>query len=72
MAGMQSDWELYRWLREDGRFGAVIPEQLARYRVRPDSLTMGHELALHQRTWGEARARRRKRATRWTAEVADG
>jgi glycogen synthase len=71
-AGMQSDWELYRWLREDGRFGAVIPEQLARYRVRPESLTEAHELALHRRTWGEARTRRRKRSIRWTAEVADG
>jgi len=71
-AGMQSDWELYRHLREDGRFGTVIPERLARYRVHPDSLTRSHELALHRRTWGEARTRRRKRATRWTAEASDG
>ena len=72
LAGMQSDWELYRHLREGGRFGAVIPELLARYRVHPDSLSRAYALALHQRTWGEARTRRRKRSTRWTAEVADG
>ncbi len=72
IAGMQSDWELYRHLREDGRFGAVIPELLARYRVHPDSLSRAYELALHQRTWGEARTRRRKRSTRWTVEVMDG
>jgi GT2 family glycosyltransferase len=72
LAGMQSDWELYRHLREDGRFGAVIPERLARYRVHPDSLSKSHELALYQRTWREARSRRVKRATRWTAEVSDG
>jgi glycosyltransferase involved in cell wall biosynthesis len=72
VAGLQADWELYRHLRQDGRFGAVIPAQLARYRIRPDSLSRGYELAIQQRSWGEARARRRKRMTRWTAEVADG
>jgi glycogen synthase len=72
LAGMQSDWELYRHLREDGRFGAVIPALLARYRVHPDSLSRAYALALHERTWGEARTRRSKRPTRWTAEAADG
>ena len=71
LAGMQSDWELYRRLREDGRFGAVIPELLARYRVDPGSLSRAHELALHRRTWGEARTRRRKRSARWTAEASN-
>src|SRR5262249_44108603 len=32
-ASPYGDWELYRRLREDGRFGAVIPERLGRYRV---------------------------------------
>ena len=72
LAGMQSDWEIYRHLREGGRFGAVIPELLAKYRVHPDSLSRAYALALHQRTWGEARTRRRKRSTRWTAEISDG
>jgi len=72
LAGMQSDWELYRHLREDGRFGAVIPEPLARYRVDPGSLSRAYELGLHQRTWGEARTRRVQRSTRWTKEAADG
>lgn len=71
-AGMQSDWELYRHLREDGRFGAVIPGLLAKYRVRPDSLSRTYEPALYQRTWRESRTRRRKRSTRWTAEGSDG
>jgi glycogen synthase len=69
LAGIQSDWELYRNLREDGRFGAVIPALLARYRVRPDSLARAHGEALYQRAWGEARSRRRMRAMRWTAEA---
>lgn len=71
-AGMQSDWELYRVLRDDGRFGAVIPERLARYRVHPDSLSKSYEPVLYQRAWGETRTRRRKRSTRWTAEATDG
>lgn len=71
-AGMQSDWELYRALREEGRFGAVIPKRLARYRVHPDSLSKAHELTLHQQSWREARARRRKRSIRWTAEASHG
>jgi glycosyltransferase involved in cell wall biosynthesis len=68
-AGLQSDWELYRSLRDDRRFGAVIPERLARYRVHGDSLTKSYGDALHSRSWEEARARRRLRRTRWTAEV---
>lgn len=72
IAAMQSDRELYRHLREDGRFGAVIPELLARHRVRPDALSTVNPLSLHERTWDEARTRRKKRAIRWTAEVLDG
>lgn len=72
IAGMQSDRELYRVLRADGRFGAVIPERLVRCRIHPDSPTRSHGPDLRQRTWGEARTRRRKRSTRWTAEVSDG
>ena len=43
------DWHFYRRLRADGLFGAVIPEQLARYRVLADSLL---------RTYGEEMKRR--------------
>jgi glycosyltransferase involved in cell wall biosynthesis len=66
-AGLQSDWELYRCLRDDGRFGAVIPECLARYRVRPESLLRVHGEAIHRRSWDEALSRRRRRAHRWVA-----
>jgi glycogen synthase len=71
LAGMRSDRELYRQLREDGRFGAVIPELLARYRVRPDALSTANP-PLGERIWDEARTRRRMRSTRWTAEMPDG
>ncbi len=56
-------------LREDGRFGAVIPELLARYRVLPDSLMRAHGDEIHRRSWEEALARRLLRTTRWTAEA---
>lgn len=67
-AGLQSDWELYRSLREDGRFGAVIPERLATYRVHPESRLSTYEEDIHRRSWDEGRARRRLRRTRWTTE----
>jgi glycogen synthase len=68
-AAIQSDWELYRRLREDGRFGAVLPERLARYRVSPDSVLRAHGEAVHRRGWEEALSRRTLRRTRWTAEA---
>jgi glycosyltransferase involved in cell wall biosynthesis/GT2 family glycosyltransferase len=67
---LAADWALYRRLREDGRFGAVIPESLARYRVRASSLTKSHDEATHARDWAEAGMRRALRATRWTAEAS--
>lgn len=70
-AGIQSDWELYRVLREDGRFGAVIPERLARRRVHSDSPLNSYESTLLQGMWRETRARRRRRSIRWTAEMSD-
>lgn len=68
-SGLQSDLNLYRTLRDDGRFGAVIPELLARYRVRPDSLTRTHEEEIHDRGREEDRLGREMRAVRWTAEM---
>jgi glycogen synthase len=68
-SGLQSDWELYRCLRDDGRFGAVIPECLASYRVHAGSLLRGHKEAIHHRSWNEALSRRRLRPYRWTAEA---
>jgi glycosyltransferase involved in cell wall biosynthesis len=68
-AVIYSDWELYRRLREDGRFGTVIPERLAKYRVLPESLQRAHGLEMRRRGWDEARGRRILRRTRWTAEA---
>lgn len=66
---MHSDWHLYRRLRSHGKYGAVIPEPLFRYRVHPDSLLRTHDEALHGRSWAESQDWRRLDETRWTAEV---
>jgi glycogen synthase len=68
-ASLQSDWALYRRLRGDGRFGAVIPERLARYRVHEDSQTKSQDRTVHERGWDESRLRRTMNATRWTVET---
>jgi hypothetical protein len=60
-AATTSDWELYRRLREDRRFGVVIPERLARYRVVPDSVLRSFDAQTQTRAMGEALARRRLR-----------
>ncbi|HEY3491462.1 MAG TPA: glycosyltransferase, partial [Solirubrobacterales bacterium] len=66
---MHSDWELYRWLRAAGHFGAVIPERLARYRVLPDSIMRGYSDELQDWSWRESEERIDLHAVRWTAEV---
>jgi glycosyltransferase involved in cell wall biosynthesis len=66
---MHSDWELYRWLRASGRFGAVIPERLARYRVLPDSIMRGYSDELQGWSWRESEERIGLHAVRWSAEV---
>ncbi|HWO84416.1 MAG TPA: glycosyltransferase, partial [Solirubrobacterales bacterium] len=58
---LMADWEFYRRLREDGRFGAVIPFLEANYRVRPDSLSRLGVGDLHAFSWDEALSRRRLR-----------
>ncbi|HSR94708.1 MAG TPA: glycosyltransferase [Solirubrobacterales bacterium] len=68
-SGIQSDWELYRWLREDGRFGVVIPDWLVRYRHLDESLMRAHGEGIHVRSWEEALARRLLRPTRWTSNA---
>jgi glycogen synthase len=64
---MQGDWLFYRRLRELGEYGAVIPEQLVRYRVRPQSVLREHDERLHERTWAEGRDWRALAAFRWVA-----
>lgn len=66
-AVIYSDWELYRALRQAGRFGTVIPEPLARYRFLDSSLQRAHALEMQERGWNEARGRRVLREVRWTA-----
>jgi glycogen(starch) synthase len=68
-AGLQSDWELYRTLRDDGRYGTVIPEFLARYRVRAESLMRSQEQSIHRQSWAEGLTRRRLRRHRWSVEA---
>jgi glycogen(starch) synthase len=65
---MHSDWELYRWLRSEGRIGTVIPERLARYRVLPGSLLRAHGAELQQWGWNESRDRNAARRVRWIAK----
>jgi glycosyltransferase involved in cell wall biosynthesis len=57
-----ADWELYRRLREDGRYGAVIPALTANYRVRSGSVSHSAAGDLHALSWDEALSRRRLRA----------
>jgi glycosyltransferase involved in cell wall biosynthesis len=66
---MQGDWYLYRRLRALGKYGAVIPERLVRYRVHSNSLLRTYGEDLHRRSWAAGRDLRRLEATRWTAEV---
>jgi glycogen synthase len=70
--GIHSDWDLYRRLRDAGRFGAVIPERLARYRVVPESLRRSFTDATRVRAWKQAVDGRRARSLGWAAEVVDG
>jgi glycosyltransferase involved in cell wall biosynthesis len=56
-----ADWEFYRRLREDGRYGAVIPALEAGYRVRSGSVSRSATGDLHALSWEEALCRRRLR-----------
>jgi glycosyltransferase involved in cell wall biosynthesis len=60
-AGLTVDWELYRTLRDDGRYGAVIPELLGRYRVRGDSMSRSFAVEARERAHSEGLSRRRLR-----------
>lgn len=56
-----ADWEFYRRLREDGRYGAVIPALTANYRVRSGSVSRSAAGDLHALSWNETLSRRRLR-----------
>lgn len=68
-APLHADWELYRQLRRRGRFGAVIPERLARYRVHSDSVTKSHDSVSHERAHDEEVSRRKLDDVCWTAKT---
>jgi glycogen synthase len=65
---MMADWELYRVLRDDERYGAVIPELLAHYRVRDESMSRIFFGGLHAHAWDESLSRRRARKRQWVAD----
>jgi glycogen synthase len=71
-AATHTDWEFYRCLRDLGRFGMVVPEMLARYRVRPESLmrTWGDDTV--ERGWRESHDRRIERRVEWEGVPGDG
>jgi glycosyltransferase involved in cell wall biosynthesis len=64
---LMADWELYRRLRNGGRFGAVMPALEANYRIRPDSLSHLAVGDLHASSWDEALSRRRLRTLEETS-----
>ena len=64
------DWHFYRELHATGRFGAVIPERLLRYRLREDSMQAQIVAPHRQRLLGEIQARIRENAMRWTSSSA--
>jgi hypothetical protein len=64
---MHADWELYRWMRSEGRIGTVIPARLARYRLVPGSLLRAHGAELQEWGWKEGRDRNTARRVRWIA-----
>ena len=64
------DWALYRQLRDAGHFGAVIPERLIRYRVRPDSMQAEFAHPRRERLEGEIEALIRENEVRWTSSSA--
>ena len=70
-SSLHDDWEFYRWLRSAGHLGAVMPELLARYRVRPGSLLRSHSKPGFEAAWAESRIRSRGRGMRWIAAGRD-
>jgi hypothetical protein len=61
------DWHFYRALQRAGHLGAVIPERLIRYRVRPASLLHEVGAANRPRLEQEISALLKEEAIRWTS-----
>ncbi len=64
------DWLFYRELHSAGIYGAVIPERLFRYRVRPGSMIREIGLQHQGRLADEMRARIRERQVTWESKNA--
>jgi glycogen synthase len=61
------DWLLYYDLHRAGHHGAVIPERLFRYRVRPDSMMRTDGEPVTDLIFEEIRAHVRENEVQWVA-----
>jgi glycogen(starch) synthase len=59
------DWQLYQELHTAGHFGIVMPERLASYRVRADSMMRQVGSPRLARLAGELRSHERETRTQW-------
>lgn len=66
---LAGDWEYYRALRQAGRRGIVIPEELVRYRLHAAQISTRYPRDRHSSP-PELAASLTKRRTRWTTEPA--
>ena len=64
------DWHLYRRLARAGKPGAVIPERLIRYRLRPESMQAEVAEPNRGRLEGEIDAHLREEEMQWTSSSA--
>jgi glycosyltransferase involved in cell wall biosynthesis len=64
------DWSFYLRLRRAGHFGAIVPEALLSYRVRPASMLRSEGADHRERLAGEVAARVTEGAVRWTSQSA--
>jgi glycosyltransferase involved in cell wall biosynthesis len=65
------DWLLYLQLHRAGRYGAVIPERLIRYRLRDASMTRTLGAPSLGRHYAELRAHQREEEIAWTATAVE-
>jgi glycosyltransferase involved in cell wall biosynthesis len=68
---MHSDWQLYRWMRSRGAYGAVVPERLARYRFVGESIIRSYPQDLQDRSWRESGEQEELEEMRQITEAAE-
>jgi hypothetical protein len=64
------DWSFYLRLRRAGHFGAIVPESLLSYRVRPASMLRSEGADHRERLAGEVAAHVAEGGVRWTYQSA--